>query len=66
MKKIEDLYFTVAKISSIAQKRNVVHVLHTFFCQADDFFEKSVEQSRFEQMDFKQLTLTPVYPSTSS
>jgi hypothetical protein len=30
----------------------------TFFCRADDIFEKSVEQSRFEQMHFKQLTLT--------
>jgi hypothetical protein len=30
----------------------------TFFCQADDIFEKSVEQSRFEQMHFEQLTLT--------
>ncbi len=27
-----------------------------FFCRADDFFEKSVEQLRFEQMNFKQLT----------
>jgi hypothetical protein len=33
----------------------------TFFCRADDIFEKSVEQSRFEQMHFKQLTLTPIY-----
>jgi hypothetical protein len=31
----------------------------TFFCRADDIFEKSVEQSRFEQMHFEQLTLTP-------
>jgi len=30
----------------------------TFFCRADDIFEKSVEQSRFEQMHFEQLTLT--------
>jgi hypothetical protein len=30
----------------------------TFFCRADDFFKKSVEQSRFEQMHFEQLTLT--------
>ena len=30
----------------------------TFFCRADDIFEKTVEQSRFEQMHFKQLTLT--------
>ena len=30
----------------------------TFFCPADDFFKKSVEQSRFEQMHFEQLTLT--------
>ncbi len=32
----------------------------TFFCRADDFFKKSVEQSRFKQMHFEQLTLTPV------
>ncbi len=32
-----------------------------FLCQADDIFEKSVQQSRFEQMHFKQLTLTPLY-----
>jgi hypothetical protein len=31
----------------------------TFFCRADDIFEKTVEQSRFEQMHFEQLTLTP-------
>jgi hypothetical protein len=30
----------------------------TFFCRADDIFEKSVEQSRFEQIHFEQLTLT--------
>ena len=30
----------------------------TFFCRADDFFKKSVEQLRFEQMHFEQLTLT--------
>jgi hypothetical protein len=30
----------------------------TFFCRADDFFKKSVEQSRFEQLHFEQLTLT--------
>ncbi len=30
----------------------------TFFCRADDIFENSVEQSRFEQMHFEQLTLT--------
>jgi hypothetical protein len=34
----------------------------TFFCRADDIFEKSVEQSRFEQMHFEQLTLTQVSP----
>jgi hypothetical protein len=28
----------------------------TFFCQAVDILKKSVEQSRFEQMTFKQLT----------
>jgi hypothetical protein len=31
----------------------------TFFCRADDFFKKSVQQSRFEQLHFEQLTLTP-------
>jgi hypothetical protein len=31
----------------------------TFFCRADDIFEKTVEQLRFEQMHFEQLTLTP-------
>jgi hypothetical protein len=36
----------------------VEHVRHTFFCRADDVFEKTVEQSRFEQMHFEQLTLT--------
>ncbi len=51
MKKIELLYFTVAK-------NCVSTVRHTFFCRADDIFEKSVEQSRFEQMHFEQLTLT--------
>jgi hypothetical protein len=30
----------------------------TFFCRADDIFKKSVEQSRFEQLHFEQLTLT--------
>jgi hypothetical protein len=34
----------------------------TFFCRADDIFEKSVEQSRFEQMHFEQLTLTLYKP----
>jgi hypothetical protein len=29
-----------------------------FFCQAVEIPKKSVEQSRFEQMDFEQLTLT--------
>jgi hypothetical protein len=33
----------------------------TFFCRADVIFEKSVEQSRFEQMHFEQLTLTPLH-----
>jgi hypothetical protein len=27
-------------------------------CRADDIFEKSVKQSRFEQLHFEQLTLT--------
>jgi hypothetical protein len=35
----------------------------TFFCQADGIFEKTVEQSRFEQMHFKQLTLTQFFVS---
>ncbi len=54
MKKIEDLFFTVTKIFcskiradalflSTAQKRNLVHVRHTFVCRADDIFEKSVK-----------------------
>jgi hypothetical protein len=30
----------------------------TFFCRAVDIFKKSVEQSRFEQLHFEQLTLT--------
>jgi hypothetical protein len=30
----------------------------TFFCCAVEIPKKSVEQSRFEQMDFEQLTLT--------
>ena len=39
-----------------------------FCCQADDILEKSVEQSRFKQMDFEQMTLTrkvqmQVYPA---
>jgi hypothetical protein len=29
-----------------------------FLCRAVDIFEKSVEQSRFEQMHLEQLTLT--------
>jgi hypothetical protein len=33
----------------------------TFFCRAVEIPKKSVEQSRFEQMDFEQLTLTPDY-----
>jgi hypothetical protein len=28
----------------------------TFFCQADGIFEKRVEQSKFKQMNFEQLT----------
>ena len=73
MKKIEDFFFTVTKILSSARSflstaRNwhVEHVRHTFFCWADDVFLssrwhfwKSVEQSRFEQMHFEHLTLTP-------
>jgi hypothetical protein len=30
----------------------------TFCCRADDVSQKCVEQSRFEQMHFEQLTLT--------
>jgi hypothetical protein len=33
----------------------------TFFCRAVEIPKKSVKQSRFEQMDFEQLTLTPDY-----
>ncbi len=50
---------------STARNWHVEHVRHTFFveqltffCRADDFFKKSVEQSRFEQLHFEQLTLT--------
>jgi hypothetical protein len=53
MKKTEDLFFTVTKILSsadalffsTAQKRNVVHVWHTFVCLAVDTF--CVEQMTF-------------------
>jgi hypothetical protein len=31
----------------------------TFFCRAVEIPKKSVEQSRFEQLHFEQLTLTP-------
>jgi hypothetical protein len=47
MNKIEDLYFTVAKILSTAQKQNVVHIRHTFVSQAVDIF--SVEQLTFSK-----------------
>ncbi len=78
MKKIEDLFFTVTKILSSAQKFEQMHFFINcsktkcgtrtayfclssswhFLCPADDIFEKSVEQLRFEQMHFQQLTLT--------
>ncbi len=55
----------VSLFLSTAWNWHVEHVLHTFFveqltffCRADDFFKKSVEQSRFEQLHFEQLTLT--------
>ncbi len=32
----------------------------TFFCRAVEIPKKSVEQSRFEQLHFEQLTLTPL------
>jgi hypothetical protein len=38
----------------------------TFFCRAVDIFEKNVEQLRFEQMHFEQLTLTRFYQLLSS
>ncbi len=76
MKKIEDLYFTVSIVFSSAQNFEQLHfflstaqtyVRHTFsveqmafFCRAVEIPKKSVEQSRFEQMDFEQLTLTPI------
>jgi hypothetical protein len=78
MKKIEDLFFTVAKILSSAQKFEQMHFFYqlleidtwntygilfsveqmTFFCRAVEISKKSVEQSRFEQLHFEQLTLT--------
>ncbi len=74
MKKIELLYITVAKncVSSSCtffhqllkiDMWNTYGILFsveqmTFFCRADDIFEKSVEQLRFVQMHFEQLTLT--------
>jgi hypothetical protein len=59
MKKIEDFYFTVAKILSSARNFEQFHFFRSrFFCRAVDIFKKSVEQLRFEQLHFEQLTLT--------
>jgi hypothetical protein len=80
MKKIEDLFFTVAKILSSARKFEQMHFFYqlleidtwntygilfsveqmTFFCRAVEIPKKSVEQSRFEQLHFEQLTLTQI------
>jgi hypothetical protein len=56
----EQLHFFL----STARKQNVVHVQHTFVCRAVDAF--CVEEmtfwkkvSRYEQLHFEQLTLTP-------
>ena len=65
MKKIEDLFFTVAKILSLEiDTWNTYGILFsvehmTFFCRAVEIPKKSVEQSRFEQ-----LTLTRFYLKT--
>jgi hypothetical protein len=89
MKRIELLYFTVAKncvsinCSTLSSSCTFFHQLlkidtwntygilfsveqMTFFCRADDIFEKSVEQSRFEQMHFEQLTLAQIPHSLNS
>jgi hypothetical protein len=64
MKKIELLYFTVAKnCVSTARQWNTYGILFsveqmTFFCRAVEIPKKCVEQSRFEQLHFEQLTLT--------
>ena len=60
MTKIELLYFTVAKKLCV-NCWNTYGMLFsveqmTFFCLAVEIPKKSVEQSRFEQMDFEQLT----------
>jgi hypothetical protein len=68
MKKIELLYFTVAKnCVSTADTWNTYGILFsveqmTFFCRAVEIPKKSVEQSRFEQLHFEQLTLTQNFP----
>jgi hypothetical protein len=38
----------------------------TFWCRAVDILEKCVEQSRFEQMDFEQLTPSPFKDNNKS
>ncbi len=50
MKKIKLLYFTVAKncVSTAQHCRHTFSVEQmTFYCRADDIFEKTVKQSRF-------------------
>jgi len=77
MKNIELLYFTVAKYCvstarqlflSTARNWHMEHVgilfsvkQMTFFCWALEIHKKSVEQSRFKQLQFEQLTLTLLY-----
>ena len=66
MKKIELLYFTVQKIVCQLLKIdmwNTYGILFsveqmTFFCRAVEIPKKSVEQSRFKQLHFEQLTMT--------
>jgi hypothetical protein len=38
----------------------------TFWCRAVDILEKCVEQLRFEQMDFEQLTPSPFKDNNKS
>jgi hypothetical protein len=68
--KIKHLYLTVAKILSTAWNFEQLHFLinswkikcgtcTAYFCLSSRWhFQKSVEQSRFESMNFNQLTLT--------
>ena len=83
MKKIELLYFTVAKNCVSTASCTFFHQLleidtwntygilfsveqMTFFCRAVEIPKKSVEQSRFEQLHFEQLTLTRASATTSA